>query len=503
MWLLLLACAPGPADGRVHEAAAGLAARTWPGPPEGLPALQPRDVDVLVIGAGPAGMAAAIEAHHQGASVILLEREATVGGAYTGSGGLMMFSGTPEQLDRGVSDSPETLLAEWPALTGGDPDDEWVRRFAYENVPEVHDWLSGMGLRWFAVDVDASGGALARIHTVEGLGAALVATLAAHLPPGCLRTRVQAEGLVREDGRVVGVDWTRLDTGSGGTTFADAVVVATGGFMHDLDKVREVRPDLADLDLRWASWTGSDGNGLDLLLDEGATVQNLDAVGLYAHGVPTPPSDPEPHQIAVDFLYTSPWVDETAQRFLDEGVVNAFPTASTVAEHGGAWVIFDDRAGRDSTWEARDGADSTYTWEEVRDGGSVVSADDLRGLADALGLDPDVLSATVAAFNGYAAGELEDPWRTTSVAVPVSAPPFHATPVAVSAAKGFGGIDVDLDGAVLDEEGAPMPGLYAAGELAGMAGGSLVGENGFTGSVSAVLLSGRVAGRSAAAASRR
>ena len=78
-------------------------------------------------------------------------------------------------------------------------------------------------------------------------------------------------------------------------------------------------------------------------------------------------------------------------------------------------------------------------------------------------------------------------------------PPFYALPVAVTLAKGFGGIDTDLLGRVLDTDGEPIPGLYAAGELTGMAGGSLVGDYGFTGSLSAVVLGGRLAGGYAAA----
>jgi predicted oxidoreductase len=82
--------------------------------------------------------------------------------------------------------------------------------------------------------------------------------------------------------------------------------------------------------------------------------------------------------------------------------------------------------------------------------------------------------------------------------MPVLTAPFVAMPVGVTVAKGFGGVDVDLDGAVLDGDGARIAGLYAAGELTGMAGGTLVGERGFTGSLTAVLLGGRTAGAAAA-----
>ena len=109
--------------------------------------------------------------------------------------------------------------------------------------------------------------------------------------------------------------------------------------------------------------------------------------------------------------------------------------------------------------------------------GHAARADTLEEVADALGIDAAGLSQTVADTDLQAA-------------------PYTALRIAPALSKAFGGISVDLDGAVM-ADGVPLPGVYAAGELTGMAGGSLVGNLGFTGSLSAVLLSGRVAGRSA------
>ena len=93
----------------------------------------------------------------------------------------------------------------------------------------------------------------------------------------------------------------------------------------------------------------------------------------------------------------------------------------------------------------------------------------------------------------------DDYRASTDGARTLEEPPFYAAPVAVAVAKMFGGVDVDLDGRVVDTDGAVIPGVYAAGELSGMAGGSHVGGSGFTGSLTAVILSGRVAGAAAAA----
>ena len=125
------------------------------------------DYDVIVIGSGPAGLAATFEAVSGGARVLTLERSDHYGGNDQGGGSLMMFSGTPEEEAAGVVDSPEQLLSEWPSFTGGDPDDPWVQYFAYNNVVRVHDWLADLGLDWLAPVADSSGGTTARLHELD------------------------------------------------------------------------------------------------------------------------------------------------------------------------------------------------------------------------------------------------------------------------------------------------------------------------------------------------
>ena len=132
--------------------------------------------------------------------------------------------------------------------------------------------------------------------------------------------------------------------------------------------------------------------------------------------------------------------------------------------------------------------------------GVLMTGDTLAELAEDIGVDADTLETEVEEYNGRAGDGSTDPWRGTPVDTPaLETAPFYALRVLPSLAKAFGGIDVDLNGRVMNAEGAPIPGLYAAGELTGMAGGSLVGDTGFTGSLSAVILSGRVAGAAAVA----
>jgi succinate dehydrogenase/fumarate reductase flavoprotein subunit len=186
---------------------------------------------------------------------------------------------------------------------------------------------------------------------------------------------------------------------------------------------------------------------------------------------------------------------------VDESTTNSFETGYTraVQPGGAAWSIFDDELAAGATFAEAAAPESTWTLEALEESGAALRADDLATLAQDMGVDVLGLQEEIVAFNAFARGEAEDAFRTTALAPAIDRAPFHALPVAASAAKGFGGVDVDLAGRVLDTAGAPMPGLYAAGELTGMLGGTLVGDWGFTGSLTAVVLGGRVAGQNAAA----
>ena len=112
-------------------------------------------------------------------------------------------------------------------------------------------------------------------------------------------------------------------------------------------------------------------------------------------------------------------------------------------------------------------------------------------------MDADGLVAAVDSLNQTLEEQSDDSlWGATPEMSRISEPPFYGIRVVPTLAKAFGGIEVDISGQVLDEAGEPISGLYAAGELTGMAGGSLVGDGYFTGSLSAVILSGWVAAES-------
>ncbi len=519
---LLLGCgapsdetSPVPASPDDTGDAGGWAGVAWS--PDGLaPGLSPgvggpgepaAEVDVLVVGAGPAGMAAAIDAVAAGASVLVVDRDTTWGGAGRWSGGILCLSGTPEQEELGVEDSPELLLEEWAEMTGGDPDDPWVQRFAESNVSEVRDWLVDMGLRLGLGLEPSDGASVRRMHMVDGGGEALVDALHDQLDEDLFSFETEVTGLVQSGGRVVGATVRPAGEEAAEETWieAGAVVMATGGFLRNLDLVAWADPEV-DPDQLWFS-TGleADGGGHLLLEGLGAAWANPSAIGYYAHGVADPRADGE--ELTLSPMDEVIWVNADGERFFDESRFSDFEAGDAVLDQPGqlAWAVFDSQVYGDlALWDplmTEDEADEIQpTLDDLFDAGEVLEADDLEGLADTIGADPSTLAEDVAAFNEAVLTDGGDAWREDMAGSrTVEVAPFYAVRVVPVVAKAFGGIDVDEDGRVVDEDGLPIPGVYAAGELTGMMGGSVVGDRGFTGSLSAVILSGRVAGRNAAA----
>ncbi|MDG1482793.1 MAG: FAD-binding protein [Myxococcota bacterium] len=440
------------------------------------------ETDVLVIGGGPAGMAAMIEARAQGAAVLLLERSSRLGGAAIYSSGATLFSGTPEQAAEGITDSPSVLLSDWPTMTGGDPDATWMLRYAEDNVPEVYTWLTDMGGSFHLSAEQSNGESVPRIHLFNGEGLGMVGLLAGQIPMDDVMFSVEAQSLVLDAEGLSGV-WVTLE-GAQAFIAAQSVVVATGGFLRDPELVSIANPALNTDALVSSAAPHATGSGHHMLDVLGADWLRPGAMGLYAHGVPDPHEAGE--EVVLTSLEEALWVSAAGENFLPEPHTNSYATAAAVLalpEHR-AFGIFD--AG---SWP-QDGqlfdpivppgeAPSLVTIDHLLDAETAHEAASLAELAYAAGIDA---SGLLEAADGLAA-------------------PYLAVQIAPALAKNFGGIAVDASGQVL-AGGAPLPGVFAAGELTGMAGGSLVGDNpltgcGFTGSLSAVLLSGRIAGRSA------
>ena len=217
--------------------------------------------DVVIVGGGGSGLAAAVTALDAGADVLIIEREAALGGSGTHAGNYFA-AGTALQAEVGVVDSPALALEEWSSFTnGGDPSHPWVQNFVRDSAENLA-WLGSYGAVFGGLNGEAVG-SVRRLHTLVSTDKGHpLDTMAALVGDGAW-LETTGTGLVTEGGAVVGVAVEQAD-GITGWISAGAVVVATGGFARSDARVYAALPALKALPRHSGSRPGTDGSGLDL-----------------------------------------------------------------------------------------------------------------------------------------------------------------------------------------------------------------------------------------------
>jgi predicted oxidoreductase len=482
---------------------------------------QPTTFDVIVIGGGAAGTCAAIEAGRAGARTLVLEAGDEPGGAAALSSGGICVVDTPLQRAQGIVDSVELALGDWLAWGGADAVDEpWARTYLERARVDLYDWVTTLGVLWDAV-FDEEGNSVDRWHRVAGGGPELMARLrAATAPlPVTWRCGARAEHLLIEDGRVVGVRVAGEagDGRAGGRDAgavdvrAGAVVVATGGFAGDPSALARWAPQTAaHPSLLCGGGPGADGSGHALLATAGAAFVGLDRLWIYPFGIVDDRDGSGRRGIAVRGIPDEVWVNADGRRFHDEshrGAASGAP--ALLAQPGGTcWAILDARGARDlSLTDPFFGGDEAPRRDRLdaflERSDAVVTAPTVEELARAAGLPQAATVATIEAVNAWLAdGRETDPefGRDLRAMTPITQPPFTAVQLRPLARKCLGGARTDPRCAVLDRHDQVIPGLFAAGEVAGMAGGHINGRAALEGTMlGPSLLSGRIAGEAAAA----
>lgn len=463
--------------------------------------------DVVVIGGGGAGLAAAISAADRGAAVVLFESEAEIGGSTQLSAGVFNAAGTTVQQALGVEDSVDAFYQHYMDLNQWLLHPGLIRTFCEQATPTL-EWIMALGVE---VPAQRSGDA----HTPGLYKAGVEATPRGHVPVdqgygivqvldrACrergvevvLRTRV--DQLLEEEGRVVGV------VADGVEVRADAVVVASGGFAHNPELIAELYPQAlaAGDSLFVVSAPGSRGDAIELGRQVEADITGhgwgLLLVTAYFQRY---------HHWQSGFPPKSRiYVDQTGQRFIDEDASYAV-AGGIFEEHGGSgWAIFDESARR-----SLDPGYADWTPARIEDevtAGRTHSAESLEELAARIDVPRDALVATVERWNAnMPRGEDPDFLRHRNLedhgidprCDPVSTPPFYAVEVLPDQLVcTHTGLRIDANARVLDAVGRPIQGLFAAGE----ASGGILGERyvGGGNSIAAALTMGRIAGLNAGA----
>lgn len=462
--------------------------------------------DLVIVGAGAAGVAAAIDAAEAGLRPLVFEAFPEYGGAAATSGGGCCLVGTPLQAAHGVADNAELALEDWLAFGGPEADADWARRYLERSRADLYDWTCARGVEWDFLRPQ-EGNRVPRWHHPRGAGAALMRALfeSARGLPIEWRFGTPVSRLLQEGAAVVGVE------AAGRETRARATLVTTGGFANDPELLWRYAPSPGPGSrLLCGGARQATGGGHRLLAAVGAGFTHLEQIWMYPYGTPDDLDPTGTRGIAVRGPQTEIWVNARGRRFHDERLRGGWSgTRALLAQAPSTcWSIFDrveaDRLRLEDP-RYRSGGEPFRDRIEAFLGRSPFArrADTWDGLARAVGLPAGSLAETVERFNSHVrAGLARDPDHGGSLegARPLDQPPFFALQFFPLARKNLGGVRTDLCCRALRADGRPVPGLYAAGEVAGMAGGHINGRAALEGTMlGPSLFSGRVAGRAAAA----
>ena len=489
------------------------------------------DTDVVIIGAGGAGMTAALTASDAGKSVLVLESQPAVGGNSVKSTGGMNAAKTVYQdantfdesagvektlkAAEGYADNEAitalaaTVKEQWEAwqanpegyfdstelfaldtLIGGKGlnDPELVNTLVNNSAAAI-EYLDSIGIH--LNNVAAFGGAsVKRIHrpvNEEGKTVSVGAYTVPLLEAACqsrdnlaLLTDVTAEKLLtNEAGAVIGVE-AKGKNGNKVTVNAKAVILATGGFGANLDMVVQYKPDLAGFMTTNAA--GIQGQGILMATEIGAATVDMEQIQIH----PTVQADTA--SLITEGLRGDGaiLVNANGERFIDEVGTRDVVSAAEIAQPDSfSWLVVDQKM-----------VDASSVIQGYIKRGLMLQGDSYEALAKELGIPADAFAATMEKWNGYVAEKNDPDFGRTSFAQPLDTAPFYAVKVTAGIHHTMGGLKIDPQTHVLNTEGAIIPGLFAAGEVTGgVHGGNRLGGN----AVADFVVFGRIAGQEAAA----
>lgn len=467
-------------------------------------------VDVVVVGLGVSGLTCAIEAARLGARVTVVEAAEGPGGTASGAGGGTCIAGSPLQESLGVHDSVDLALEDWIAWGGDSVDVEWAARYLESSRVVLFDGLSELGVRWVSLHPH-EGNRVPRWHRPEGGGRRVMELLAIHartLPGIRWRFGHRVNALARSGGRVTGVIAVSDDHEIEIT--AESVVLATGGFNNNAALVSTHATQASGAErVLLGGGDGANGDGIGLLSAVGAQFTELDAVWMYPYGTPDYRKPETGRGLAVRGVDGEVWINDAGDRFHDESLRGgATGTHALLAQpKGRAWSVFDaDVASRlvlaDPYYVRGNETNRHRVSEFLRSSSHVESASSFVELAARMDVDGGNLHAAIGDLNRAIGARLDrDPdfGRPLADLAPLANAPFYALRLHPMARKNLGGVRTDLECRVVDAVDHPIDGLYAVGEVAGMAGGRINGRAALEGTAfGPSLFSGFVAGSAVA-----
>ena len=486
------------------------------------------DTDIVIVGAGGAGMTAAITAANEGKSVVIVESQAMVGGNSVRATGGMNAAKTVYQdentfeqaagVEKTLASAAEkyadnetitalaaTVAEQWAAyqanptgyfdsvelmeldtmIGGKGINDPALVETLCEGTADAIDWLDENGITLH--NVSSFGGAsVKRIHRPVGDDGKVVSVgsyMIPRLQQACEKAGVQillsttAEEILTDGGKAVGIKATGA-TGETVTINAKAVILASGGFGANLDMVVEYKPELKGF--MTTNAPGILGQGIAMAQAIGADTVDMDQIQIH----PTVQYDSA--ALITEGLRGDGaiLVNAEGKRFIDEVGTRDVVSAAEVAQTGGySWLVVDQKM-----------ADASSVIQGYIKKGYTVEGKTYEELAEAMGVDSAAFAETMANWNQCVADKTDAEFGRTSFANPLDTAPYYAIKVTAGVHHTMGGLKIDTNTEVLDADGNAIPGLFAAGEITGgVHGANRLGGN----AVADFTVFGRIAGKAA------
>lgn len=423
--------------------------------------------DVIVIGAGGAGMTAAMSAHDGGARVILLEKMAVPGGNTCCAEGGMNACGTKLQAEEGIADSVDLFAAD--TYKGGhDRGNMELIRYMCEHSNAAIERLAERSM--FLTKISTSGGAsVPRIHRPED-GSAVGKYLVKHMCEQCAErgvdavTHMSVQDILMKDGAVAGV--RALDDRSNKLVeyYAPSVIIASGGFGANHKMLAQYRPEL--LEAVTTNQPGAQGDGITLGEAVGADTVDIDQIQVH-------PTVEQSTSILLSEGIRGDGailINAEGNRFTDELLTRDVVSAAEWKQPGGwAYAVFDK-----TVYDENKSIKEKFEKRNL-----ALSADTLEDLARKMDItSTDNFIAALTTYNNAIANGTDDPYGRWKSRNPIVDAPFYAIKVAPGIHHTMGGLRVDVNTCVLNKNKQPIPGLFAAGEVTGgLHGGNRLGGN--------------------------
>jgi flavocytochrome c len=447
-------------------------------------------VPLLIIGAGAAGLCAALAAKEAGVDAVVIERDGVPGGSTALSAGLIPAAGTRFQRAKGVVDSPDRLAADIQRKAHGEAPAALLETIARGSAPLI-EWLAERHSLPFELiqNFNYPGHSALRMHGLPSrTGRELVDRLrnAAELSEIVVLTGCIAQTLfAQKDGRVGAIEIVRGD-GSRERIGCNAVILACNGYGGNPELIRRLIPEMAN-----ALYFGHPGNRGDAVLWGERLGAELACLGAYqGHG-----SVATPHNILITWAVIMEGgfqVNAQGRRFSDETCGYSEQAAEVLRQPGGiAWDIFDARIAA----VARQFED----FQAAERAGAMLFADGVDELAVRIRVPADIFDEEWRNVEALKIRGATDRYGRRFSSEQALRPPFFAVKVTGALFHSQGGLVIDATGRVKRKDGTLFPNLFAAGGAAvGISGATAAGYLSGNGLLTATVL-GRLAGRSAAA----